>query len=1004
MRHLALNTWSRPSRPVRALWPRMAAALLISPLAASLGAQSAPRPMSFLDMQRLASSGGYAPSPDGRWLLHTVTTPDWEAAKSQSDIHLVSLQQGLPSSRQLTFTSDKNETAPAWSRDGTLFAFLSNREATGDNGGNQLYVMRPDGGEARKITSAAGGVSNFAFSRDGRWVIYRAGRTAQQQLYRLPTSALHTAEPEKLTDHVGGVTDWELAPDSKRVYFTGPDEDAADERLRREQKFTVNIRNAPTPLQSLWAFDLESSRATRLTRDSSFTVQGVVISPDSRWIGFTGISSDRYARNITEQGINGDLYLLDATSGSMERLTNNTEVSEGGLTFSPDGRWVAFSAPDDLTRYTMTNRRVYLREAAARGGDWRKLGASFDGNVAAEFWSADGRTIYFNEGLKATRQLFALDVARNTVRPLTQLPAALSVSRDDDSGVLLISYSDPATPSTMYTVPSLDRVGTRSAWTQLTDVNPQVRTLALGEEREITWTSTDGKPVGGVLNLPVGYQPGQRYPLIVAIHGGPASADLLSFNGGYGSQVYAGAGYVVLKPNYRGSTNYGEAHRTAIVGNYFPLGYDDIITGVDHLIAQGIVDSSRMGMLGWSAGGHWSNWTLVNTDRFKAISSGAGTSNWISMYAQSDVQRNRQFYLGDKLPYEDFDAYWDQSPIKYISKAKTPTMIHVVEGDPRVPSPQSVELHMALKKLGVPTELFMYPGDSHGIPDPRNRLVKSVSEMAWMDYYVRGKGERFTWRDVLGTVKAGAEKAAPAIVPDDGLPLDVVSYNIRHGRGMDDRVDLPRTAAVLRAQSPDIVGLQEVDQRVTRSGGAAQADSLGHLLGMHAAFGAFMPYQGGEYGMGILSRHPIVRSQAIRLPDGNEPRVALLAEVALPDRDTIAVINVHFDWVRNDTLRFAQASALAQVLDTISRPWVLLGDFNDQPGSRTLALFASRAIEARKPSTDHFTFSSTEPAQEIDFIFASPARAWRVRDARVISEPMASDHRPVRATLTRLAH
>jgi dipeptidyl aminopeptidase/acylaminoacyl peptidase len=145
-----------------------------------------------------------------------------------------------------------------------------------------------------------------------------------------------------------------------------------------------------------------------------------------------------------------------------------------------------------------------------------------------------------------------------------------------------------------------------------------------------------------------------------------------------------------------------------------------------------------MGALGWSAGGHWSNWILVNTDRFKAISSGAGTSNWISMYAQSDVQRNRQFYLGDELPYHNFDAYWDQSPLKYIRNAKTPTMIHVVEGDPRVPSPQSVELHMALKKLGVPTELFMYPGNSHGIPDPRNRLVKSVSEMAWMDYYVRG--------------------------------------------------------------------------------------------------------------------------------------------------------------------------------------------------------------------------------------------------------------------------
>ena len=216
---------------------------------------------------------------------------------------------------------------------------------------------------------------------------------------------------------------------------------------------------------------------------------------------------------------------------------------------------------------------------------------------------------------------------------------------------------------------------------------------------------------------------------------------MLGFNGGYGSQVYAGAGYVVLRPNYRGSTNYGEKHRNDIVGNYFPPGFDDIMTGVDHLIAQGLVDGSRMGALGWSAGGHWSNWILTHTDRFKAISSGAGTSNWISMYAQSDVQRNRQYYLGDKLPYDDFDAYWNQSPLKYIKNAKTPTMIHVVEGDPRVPSPQSIELHMALKRLGVPTELFMYPGSSHGIPDPRNQLVKSMAEMAWMDYYVRGQGQ-----------------------------------------------------------------------------------------------------------------------------------------------------------------------------------------------------------------------------------------------------------------------
>ena len=237
----------------------------------------------------------------------------------------------------------------------------------------------------------------------------------------------------------------------------------------------------------------------------------------------------------------------------------------------------------------------------------------------------------------------------------------------------------------------------------------------MGEEVEITWRSSDGKTVGGVLVYPVGYEEGRRYPLIVAIHGGPASADLLRFNGGYNAQVYAGAGYAVLKPNYRGSRNYGNAHRTDIVGDYFTLGYEDIMTGVDHLIDEGIVDGDRMGALGWSAGGHWSNWILTHTDRFRAISSGAGTMNWISMYAQSDVQRNRRFYVGDGFLYDDFDTYFDQSPLRYIRNARTPTMIHVVKDDPRVPSPQSIELHMALKELGVPTELFVYPG-----ADPRD--------------------------------------------------------------------------------------------------------------------------------------------------------------------------------------------------------------------------------------------------------------------------------------------
>ena len=737
---------------------------LVLPAEAQAQAQAASstdvRPMTFLDVQHLRSWGSPAPSPDGRYLLHTVTTPDWEEDRSQTDIYLVPTAQGAAAAERLTFTEEKNETSPSWSPDGSFFVFLSNRDAPQNaQGRNQLYLMRTGGGEAQQITDASEGVSNYAFSPDGASLVFRSGASNKEQLHRIPVHGstgatyLEPGNGEAITEVEAGVRSWEWAPDSRRIYFISDDEVDTGERQRREKGFSVRIQIQETPIASLHAVDIGTGNTTRVAGDPSYTVSSFDISPDGRWVGFTGIRSERYTRNITEQGLHGDLYLLETATGHVERLSETNEVSVSGASFSPDGRWIAFSAPLELDRYTMGNRYLYLREVADRGGDWRVLGTGFDGNVSAGFWSDDGSTIYFNEGIRATRQLMALDLNADQVRQVTREDASLAVSQDDDTGMLLVTYQDPATPSTLYLAPSVEALADRSRWTQLTDTNPQVRSFALGEAREITWTSSDGVEVGGVLTLPVGYQEGQRYPLIVAIHGGPASADVLSFNGGYGAQIYAGDGYAVLKPNYRGSTNYGEAFRTGIVGNYFPPGYEDIMTGVDHLIAEGIVDGNRLGALGWSAGGHWSNWILVSTDRFKAISSGAGTSNWISMYAQSDVQRNRQFYLGDELPYENFDAYWDQSPLKYISNARTPTMIHVVEGDPRVPSPQSVELHMALRQLGVPTELFLYPGQTHGITQPRNRLLKSVSEKAWMDHYVRGVGDGFHWDLVLSTVE-----------------------------------------------------------------------------------------------------------------------------------------------------------------------------------------------------------------------------------------------------------
>ncbi|MDH3272625.1 MAG: S9 family peptidase [Gemmatimonadota bacterium] len=715
------------------------------------------RPLDFMDVQLMKQAGSWSPSPDGTWLLYTIRTPDWEDAESQSDIHLVAMATGAGSSRQLTFTDEDDESDPTWGPDGSFFVFASDRDS--DDGDDQLYLMRLDGGEAQKITDAEEGVSGFEFSPDGRWLVFRSGEAGQEQLHRMAVAGVPSAQAVQITHGEAGVDQWEWSPVGDRIYFHRPDDfDEADAR-RKELGFSVDVKNQITPLSSLWMVEVAEGAETRLTDDSSFSVEGFEVSPDGRWIAFAGGSPGRYERNITGERLYADQYLMEVGTRRIERLTENYEVGESVPSFSPDSRLIAFSAPDDMERYSMTENRIYVREVADRGGDFRKLGSGFDNSLSVGFWSDDGRTIYFDAGVRVTTQFHAVDVSSGRVRQVTEEEASLSVSKDEDTGTILIDYSDPDTPPTLFTVDDLARIDDRSWWRQLVDVNPQMDEIAFGREVEVNWTSTDGKRVGGILVYPVGYQEGTRYPLIVAIHGGPASADVLRFNGGYSAQVYAGAGYAVLKPNYRGSRNYGNAHRTDIVGDYFTLGFDDIMTGVDYLIAEGIVDENRMGALGWSAGGHWSNWILTHTDRFKAISSGAGTMNWISMYAQSDVQRNRQFYVGDGFLYEDFDTYFDQSPLKYIMNAKTPTMIHVVEGDPRVPSPQSVELHMALKKLDVPTELFMYPGRSHGIPDPRNRLVKAVSEMAWMDHYVRGVGEGFEWEMVLKTLEEKAEDA-----------------------------------------------------------------------------------------------------------------------------------------------------------------------------------------------------------------------------------------------------
>ena len=746
----------RPAAPVFASGATLAALALVmtaSPFLYPLQAQDAPataRRWTFLDAQLLQQAGSPSISRDGSRMLYTLSTMDWSAARRSTDVWVLDTREGVASARQLTFTADKSETAPQWAPDGASFVFTSNREATGNGGSSQLYWMRLDGGEARRLTDAKDGVASVQFSPEGGWLAWSAGKADEQQVWGVRTDSTGVATPRALTKHATPIGWWRFSRDGRSLFFVAVDTLDTANAKRLELKFDVRVRNQDTPLTHLWVVDLATGVEKRLTGGTEYAVTAVTLSDDGRWAGFRGLPNDRYARTITESTNFGDLYLLNLQSGEIERLTNNRNIAESPVSFAPDGKTIAFSASDDFT-YFRANK-VWLRDINATNGRWRKLGGSFDGDVNIGWWSANADTIYFNEGIRATNQLLALAVSSNTVQQVTDMKASLSVQRDDDSGLLLITYADPQTPTQHFVVSTVAEVANRGAWRQVTDANPRVREFALGEESEVCWRSTDRRQTCGIVVKPVGYTPGTRYPLIVAIHGGPQAADVLGFNGGYGAQAYAADGYVVLKPNYRGSTNYGEAHKWGIVNDYFRLGYDDIMTGVDKLIADGLVDGSRMGVLGWSAGGHWTNWIITHTNRFKAASSGAGTVNWISMYGQSDMQDVRAHYLGGRVPYDDFDAYWKQSPLRYIKNAKTPTMIHVVDGDPRVPRPQSDELHMALRRLGVPTEYHVYPGMTHGIPDPRNQYLKSLSEKAWMDHWIKG-APKFRWEDVLQSLE-----------------------------------------------------------------------------------------------------------------------------------------------------------------------------------------------------------------------------------------------------------
>jgi dipeptidyl aminopeptidase/acylaminoacyl peptidase len=275
---------------------------------------------------------------------------------------------------------------------------------------------------------------------------------------------------------------------------------------------------------------------------------------------------------------------------------------------------------------------------------------------------------------------------------------------------------------------------------KLTDHNPQVKDLALGRGEVIRWRSKDGMEIEGLLIHPVGFKPGQRYPLLAGIHGGPSGVWTQNFPAGWGNyaHVWAGKGWLVFLPNVRGSSGYGEKLLLANVRDWGGGDFQDIQTGLDDLVERGIADPDKLGQTGWSYGGYMTAWTLTQTPRFKAVMVGAGLTNMFSMYSTNDLQRILEGYFG-AAPWNDLEAYRRASAMSFIKQAKTPTLIMHGSEDKRVPIGQAQELYMGLRKNNVPVQMVLYPREGHGLSEPRHQLDKMRREYAWFAKHVLGK-------------------------------------------------------------------------------------------------------------------------------------------------------------------------------------------------------------------------------------------------------------------------
>ncbi len=610
-----------------------------------------------MDLMRISGVSAPRISPDGSRVAYTVSEVKMEKDKEWKSVSQtwVVPASGNAKSRQYT-RGDKSATTPEWSPDGTMLAFLSDREKDGER---QVWMMMADGGEAWVVTAHKGGVSGFHFSPDGR-----------------------------------------------RLVLTAVDQPSKDEEDRKKVKDDTMVIDHAIKMSHLWLFDLEKKEEKRLT-EGNFTVSDPQWSPDGTRITYTTRPTPK-----ADDGSLSDVWILTVANGEKKRLISGAEATDNAR-WSVDGQWIAYTQnPDPNSGVSAT----YLYVVSAAGGAPRQLTTKFDLNVGTPVWSRDGRRIYFSTNVLEAVEVYSVDVATGEVKQITRRGGTTGITEISRDGKTIVgTASGPGQPTELYRT-SADF----AALTPLSNHNSWLKDYALADTEVVRWKSKDGMEVEGLLTRPVGYQAGSKVPLLLNPHGGPTGASINNFNGTV--QVLAANGFAVLQPNFRGSTGKGLAFAQANKNTWGKGDYEDCMTGVDALITSGIADPDRLGAFGWSYGGYMTFWILTQTDRFKAISPGAGLSNIYSMYSQNDIQRYLRWFYSDKSPWDAQELYWDRSPMKYVKNVKTPTMIMHGQVDTRVPIAQAQEFYQALKEQKVPVEFVVYPRENHGFTEPRHQM------------------------------------------------------------------------------------------------------------------------------------------------------------------------------------------------------------------------------------------------------------------------------------------